>query len=438
MIARLLGIAFTQLRRDRAALVLTFVLPLVFFSIFAVIFGGMGGAGGLPKAEVVIVDEDGSAESARLASAITAEESFTGPGKEAPRPVMVADREVARRWVREGDCDVAVVLSAGLGAALGSFDPSAPPILLYADTVANPVAYQVVQGLLQKIVMTGMPDIMLARGVGLFETYAGPLTEQQKTAMEKILPQLETEAADSADGTAEAGSTAAAGAMMSPVTVTVEDVSRQDETVARRQRMVAFQAAAIGVMFLLFSVVASANSLLQEEETGTLERLLNSDLTMGRLLVAYWAWAALLGFFQVSVMFVWGWAVFGLDLWTPAHLTGFMVMTAATVAAASAFGLVLGTACRSRAQLSSLSTIVILAMSALGGSMVPRFILRDNPLLDKLGLVTFNAWAIDGYQKVFWYQTGLLSLWPQVLMLLVIAVVSFTAARLFARRWETG
>ena len=40
MIRTLLGIHWLNLRRDFVALGLTFVLPIVFFSIFAVIFGG--------------------------------------------------------------------------------------------------------------------------------------------------------------------------------------------------------------------------------------------------------------------------------------------------------------------------------------------------------------------------------------------------------------
>jgi ABC-2 type transport system permease protein len=432
MIAPLVRVALIQLRRDRVALALTFVLPIFFFSIFAVIFGGMGGASGLPAVEVVVVDEDRSVGSARLAAAIVAEPGFTGPGDDHPRPLSLDDREQARRWVREGECDVAVVLPSGIGAALGSFDPAAPPVTIYADTVANPVAHQVVDGLLQKVATVGMPDLMMERGLELFERHAGALTGEQRSAVDALLPQLGSASAPAVGATREE----TPGSALTPLGVVIEDVGRVDESISRRQRMVAFQAAGIGVMFLLFSVVAAANSLLQEEETGTLDRLLNAGVGIGRLLTAYWIWATLMGSAQVSLMFVWGWAVFGLDLWSPEHLAGFAVMTAATASAASAFGLALGTACRSRAQLSGLSTIVILAMSALGGSMVPRFILRANPLLDKLGLLTFNAWAIDGFQKVFWYETGLASLWPQVTVLLLVTVVSLAIARRLARRWE--
>ena len=70
-------------------------------------------------------------------------------------------------------------------------------------------------------------------------------------------------------------------------------------------------------------------------------------------------------------------------------------MTAFTAAAAASFGLVLATAARTRAQLSGMATIIILIMSSVGGSMFPRFLMSDT--MQKMGLVTFNAGALDGY-----------------------------------------
>src|SRR5262249_59359778 len=134
---------------------------------------------------------------------------------------------------------------------------------------------------------------------------------------------------------------------------------------------------------------------------------------------------------QVSVMFVWGWLVFRVQLWS--HLAGFLVMTVTTAAAAGAFGLLIGALCRSRGQLAGLSTTVILLMSAVGGSMFPRFAMSEG--LQTAGLFTFNAWALDGYQKVFWRDAPVWALWPQVLVLAALTVVFLAAARLLARRW---
>jgi ABC-2 type transport system permease protein len=186
-------------------------------------------------------------------------------------------------------------------------------------------------------------------------------------------------------------------------------------------------------MFLLFSCSAAGGSLLEEEESGTLGRLVSSRAGMGGVLAGKWLFLTTMGTLQLTVMFTWGALMFGLPLWS--HLAGFLVMTAFTAAAAAGFGLVLATMSRSRAQLSGISTIVILTMSAVGGSMFPRFLMSET--MQKAGLVTFNAWALDGYLKVFWREAPIGDLWPQVVVLSLLAMAFMFVARMLARRWET-
>jgi ABC-2 type transport system permease protein len=214
------------------------------------------------------------------------------------------------------------------------------------------------------------------------------------------------------------------------VNVTVVDVMRTDD---RHGSLISFYAAGIGVMFLLFSAVAGAGgALLDEAEAGTLERLLSTNIGMTGLLAGKWVFLALIGCAQLTVMFLWGTVAFGLPLFS--HLPGFTLMTIATASAAAALGLVLATLARTRAQLSGFSTILILTMSAVGGSMFPRFLMSDT--MQRIGLVTFNAWALDGYLKVFWRNAPLWQLWPQLLVLLTLTAAFLAIARVLARRWE--
>ena len=111
-------------------------------------------------------------------------------------------------------------------------------------------------------------------------------------------------------------------------------------------------------------------------------------------------------------------------------------MAVVTALAASAFGLVLAALSRTRMQLVALSNLLILVMSALGGSMFPRYLLSES--VQKVGLITLNAWAIDGFMKVFWREEPLLELWPQVAVLLATGLVLFALARRLARRWEVA
>lgn len=87
-----------------------------------------------------------------------------------------------------------------------------------------------------------------------------------------------------------------------------------------------------------------------------------------------------------------------------------------------------------RAQLGALATLVILIISALGGSMFPRFLMPES--IQKIGLITFNAGALEGFTKVFWREEPLWNLWPQVGVLAVSGTVFFAVARRLARRWE--
>ena len=197
--------------------------------------------------------------------------------------------------------------------------------------------------------------------------------------------------------------------------------------------VVSMYAAGIAVMFLLFGAVGNAGTLLEEDESQTLERLMCSKLSMIQLLAGKWLLMTLVGVVQVTIMFVWAELAFGVDL--SGHVPGFAVMTVVTAGAASSFALVLATVCRTRVQLNALAIILILCMSALGGSMVPRYVMSET--MREFGKVTFNAWALDGYTKVFWRDLPVASLLPELAVLITTAIVLFMAARLLARRWES-
>ncbi|MGE5835996.1 MAG: ABC transporter permease [Acidobacteriota bacterium] len=154
---------------------------------------------------------------------------------------------------------------------------------------------------------------------------------------------------------------------------------------------------------------------------------------MNGVLLGKWLFITMMGVLQLSLMFTWGAVMFGLPLLP--HLQGFLIITLFTAPAAAGFGLVLAALSRTRAQLSGMSTIVILTMSAIGGSMFPRFLMSET--MQKAGLVTFNAWALDGYLKVFWRNAPLIDLWPQVVVLTGLTAAFLAVARMLARRWET-
>jgi len=422
MISAIVRTAFVSLRRDRGALALSFILPVVFFSIFAVIFGGRRDS--TPKIHVIVVDEDHSPASERLAKGLEAESSL----KVQRRPDAVKNVEqpeytaaTAEAAVKDGVAPVAVIIPHGFGEnpiAFGPRDESRPTIQLLEDS-SDMVAPQMINGLLQKVAMTTLPDVMAEQGSKYLDRLAGLTAEQRQRIEEGIQFLRERE---------ESGAAASGGGDGGIVAVSSRAVVGEN----KKNPMVSFYAAAIGVMFLLFTASGAAGALLDEAESGTLDRVLSSHVTMTSLLLGKLTYNSLLAFAQLVVMFLWGWAVFKLDLWS--HVPGFIVMGVFTSVAVAAFGLLLASMCHTRAQLGALSTLVILVMSSIGGSMFPRFLMPE--AMQKAGFFTINAWAIDGFTKVFWRDRPVTELWPQVLVLAGIAIALFVIARRVARKWE--
>lgn len=195
---------------------------------------------------------------------------------------------------------------------------------------------------------------------------------------------------------------------------------------------IAMYAAGIAVLFLLFSSTGNAATLLEEAESGTLDRIMVGKAKVAHIIGGKWLGIFLLGMVQISVMFLWAEFVFQIQLWK--HLDGFFVMTCCTSAATASLAMLMATLCRSRAQLNAISVVLILSMSAMGGSMIPRFVMSDR--MKEIGQWTFNAWALDGYQKVFWYQAPMASLMTEVTVLLGSALVMGCLALIFSQRWK--
>ncbi len=311
----LLWVGWTNLRRDRVAQMLTFLLPIVFFSIFATVFGGQGDVS-TARIRIAVVDEDRSEVSARLINGLKNEKGLrTQTTADAAGAGAALDRGAAERLVRNGDVPVAVVIPAGIGDAFSKngFAGGGPSIQLLSD-VSDRIAPQMVLGLLQKVAMTAAPDLLMRGGMQQFEKYAGAMTPQQKSAVDAWLPRLKAQGMSGANGSSEPST----GAM--PIGVEVVDVMRTDN---RRGSLISFYAAGIGVMFLLFSSVGGAGgALLEEAEAGTLERLLSTNIGMTGVLVGKWILLALIGCLQLTVMFLWGRVAFGLPLFS--HLPGFV------------------------------------------------------------------------------------------------------------------
>ncbi|OUW85018.1 MAG: ABC transporter permease [Saprospirales bacterium TMED214] len=396
MILNVLQISCRRLLHNRVELLLTFLVPIAFFSIFAIIFGGGLGRGTTPRIKVVAVDEIQSAVSSQVMSALAEQESLRFVRE------MGADelkRDEAMELVRSGSATMAIILRE---------DREQLAAELMADA-SDQVAAQVVSAVVNRSIMLSEAEYQVSQLAG---------SEQDEDGN-----QLADDAASDPNN---------------ELFGIEESLQRKVQIIdvmgeGKANPVVSMYASGIAVMFLLFGATGGGGALLEERENQTLDRLLSTQMSMDQLLLGKWFYMSSIGVLQVGVMFVWAQLVFDVDL--IGHLDGFLMMTVVTALAASAFGLFLATLCKSRGQLNGLSVILILTMSALGGSMVPRYLMSEE--LQQYGLWTFNAWALDGYTKVFWRELPVDALAPQLGVLLMSGVVFLLAARVLAVRWET-
>ncbi len=401
MIRTVVRVGLLRMWHGRTEILLTFVVPIAFFTIFAFIFDEQIGLGKSPKVNLALVDEDDTELSREFASALAEWETLRiyAPADHVEGLFVFKSMEPARKLVLAGTLPLAVVIPEGWAASFTKPEKKAVSLRLLADS-SDPVATQVVTALLRQT----SGQIM------------GERVRQQIRSFLSLSPEQFAESPVSR--------------FAAPVAIDVVDLFAADKA----NPVVSMYAAGIAVMFLLFGAVGNSGTLLEEEENQTLDRLMCSELSMSQLLTGKWLLMTIVGVVQVTVMFVWAQLAFGVDLF--GHLPGFAVMTVVTAAAASSFALALAALCRNRAQLNAVSVILILCMSALGGSMVPRYVMSET--MQQIGKLTFNAWALDGYIKVFWRDLPLGELAPELTVLTATAIVLFGVARLLARRWESS
>lgn len=463
MVWTILQVSFRRLKNNRSELLLTFVVPILFFSIFALIFGSRGTSGSsTPRIKIALADVSHSPltlravellreqSSLRITDSKTALLHADSVESQAAETVPPA---VAEDLVRRGSVSAAVVFSPPVNQPLVSSSPAPlplPSIQLLSDSY-DQVASQVLSALVQKAILTAYSEsqraeqerMMQQRALGTREPPAvlpasflsnNPASAESNIAAlpSATLPSTTLSNASMANASMPNAAlpTASMPAMGFPEPPKIECVDILGKKKANP--VIAMYAAGIAVMFLLFSATTASGSLLEERENSTLDRLLCSRLTMDQLLLGKWAYLTLIGMIQMTLMFTWGSLVFGIELL--AHLEGFFAMTLITAGASSSFALFLASLCKTRTQLGWVSTIVILSMSALGGSMVPRYLMSES--MQRAGMLTFNAWALEGYNKIFWRELKLPDIELELGVLTLCGFCFIVAARVFAVRWE--
>ncbi|PKV51381.1 ABC-type multidrug transport system permease subunit [Aquimarina sp. MAR_2010_214] len=172
------------------------------------------------------------------------------------------------------------------------------------------------------------------------------------------------------------------------------------------------------IMMLLFSIAAIGGGLLDEKDAGTLKRLLIAPVKPLDILLAKMGTAMVVSILQLTTMFVFAWLAFGLPIFMDA--ISLVVLILCISFAVSSFGVFLVSTVKTRQQLQGMSTIIIILMSAIGGSMIPISMMPE--FMQNIAVISVNYWGIEGFFDIFWRQLPFITILPKMGILLAIGL----------------
>jgi ABC-2 type transport system permease protein len=176
-----------------------------------------------------------------------------------------------------------------------------------------------------------------------------------------------------------------------------------------------------GVFFIITIISAS---LFREKNEGTFRRLQATPISRTALLIGKLLPYYLLNLVQIALMLVVGIMVFHIGLGS--HPLALVPLSLATAAAATGLGLLVTSLGKSQEQVGNLSAVLSIVLSALGGVMVPVYVMPA--FMQKLSLVIPQAWALTGFQDVIVRGQGIEAVLPVAGVLMGYALAFWALA----------
>ncbi|MEI8383371.1 MAG: ABC transporter permease [Planctomycetota bacterium] len=178
------------------------------------------------------------------------------------------------------------------------------------------------------------------------------------------------------------------------------------------------------VMFAFFVISVMARSFIAERENGTLRRLLLAPISRTSVLAGKTIPFYVTSVIQCSLLFLCGRLLFGMS-WGPEPIYLIPVILCTSLAATS-LGLLLATAVHTDQQVSSYGTTLILLLSSMSGCFFPRDMFPQT--MKRASLFIPHGWALKAFDAVLMQSTvDVLTVATCCAMLIAFAVAFFAA-----------
>ncbi len=415
---------FRLFLKSKSAVALTYLVPMILILIFGAVFGGFGKSEGINDIKVLLVDDDKTGFSSKFHSLLDSLEEITIHTKHKVNDENILfDVQTMDEWIQAGKRKLGIYIPSGFEQKIN--DGEKIPLEIHYDPKFN-IEYSIINGVIQKTIMENFPQIIFGGMMNKVNNFLGnEKGEHFQDDIDNVVRRYFPIPEKQEDIFAPESSNFQM--MENPIELeSVQLLGKEEENVMFVQYV-----AGMAVMFLLFSVTYGGATLLNEKHNGTINRLLIAPVKRSEILLSKMLYISILGFSQLIVLFIFGWLVFGLNIFK--DVPSLLVMIIVTALACSSMGIFIASICKNQQQVGSISTLLILGMSALGGSMFPSFFMPK--YIQTIGKFTLNHWAMKGITDIFWYNKHIADIFPSVLILIGITVVfSFIAIRLFNKR----
>jgi ABC-2 type transport system permease protein len=422
-ILRLIRKDYVLFWHDKVAVGLTFFVPVALIFLFGSIFGGSGNnAAGI---RLALLNQSDSRIARKIESTLDTTSTFrilksytNDDGKEVP-----FDTSSIKDYIIKGNASSALVIPEDAYS-----DTSFGLKLKFYYNPKNQMEMQIVEGLLQQTIMTQIPEIFNQSMMRRSEEYLGKekgssfnkklatvISEYFNVDTGKILQQVFYSAEnDSTESDSSSGS-GTSNFFKNIVKLDKEQLVGKEVNNPGATRSVGGWA----MMFLLFSITASATSLFDERNSGVMLRILSAPVSKVDILWSKYLYNISLGIIQLIVLFFAGYLLFDIDIFS--NFGNLFLVILCSSAAATAFGMVLAAFSKTTAQANGLGTFLILVMSAVGGAWFPTFFLP--PFIQVLSKFTIVYWSIEGFLQVLWGGAGFVEILPILGILTGIGVL---------------
>ncbi|MBV1888902.1 MAG: ABC transporter permease [Proteobacteria bacterium] len=187
---------------------------------------------------------------------------------------------------------------------------------------------------------------------------------------------------------------------------------------------------------MFFIAIPLSNTLIGERQQGTLARLQTmgfpSHLVLLGKLIPYFFINLLQVVFMLLVGIYLVPALGGERLVLGNSPVGLILISVSASLAAVAYALFIAQLANTTEQATILSGVCNIIMAAIGGVMVPRFIMP--PTMQELILLSPMAWGLDGFLDIFLRNGNVNDVLPKAGLLLLFCLIMLVSAALLARR----